>query len=162
MKRDLYADVSARIVAELEAGAAPWVKPWSATLGANTPCNALSNRPYNGCNVVLLWMAQEAGYRTPRFLTFKQALELGGNVRKGEHGTKVYFVKQLQVPDKGADGNSSTRLIPIRFSRHHQDFLVFVAISMIDLASRLGGVWDGSLGFHSDIAGGTVKDDAVL
>ena len=99
MKRDLYAEVSARIVAELERGAAPWIKPWSATPGANTPCNAVSNRPYSGCNVVLLWMSQAAGYRTPRFLTFKQALELGGNVRKGEHGTKVYFVKQLQVRD---------------------------------------------------------------
>ena len=105
MKRDLYAEVSARIVAELEAGAAPWVKPWSATPGANTPCNAVSNRPYSGCNVVLLWMAQAAGYRTPRFLTFKQALELGGNVRKGERGTKVYFVKQLQVRDQGTDDN---------------------------------------------------------
>ncbi len=113
MKRDLYAEVSARIVAELEAGAAPWVKPWSATPGANTPCNAVSNRRYSGCNVVLLWMAQAAGYRTPRFLTFKQALELGGNVRKAEHGTKVYFVKQLQVRDKGADDNSSTRPIPM-------------------------------------------------
>src|SRR3954466_8994667 len=58
MKRDLYMEVSARIVAELEAGAAPWVKPWSATPGANTPCNAVSNRTYSGCNVVLLWMAQ--------------------------------------------------------------------------------------------------------
>jgi hypothetical protein len=58
MKRDLYAEVSARIIAELEKGAAPWVKPWSATPGANTPCNAMSNRPYSGCNVVLLWMAQ--------------------------------------------------------------------------------------------------------
>jgi antirestriction protein ArdC len=77
MKRDLYAEVSARIVAELEAGAAPWIKPWSATPGANAPCNAVSNRPYSGCNVVLLWMAQAAGYRTPRFLTFKQALEIG-------------------------------------------------------------------------------------
>ena len=58
-------------------------------------------------------MAQAAGYRTPRFLTFKQALELGGNVRKGERGTKVYFVKQLQVRDQGADDSSSTRLIPM-------------------------------------------------
>jgi antirestriction protein ArdC len=113
MKRDLYAEVSARIVAQLEAGAAPWVKPWSASPGANTPCNAGSNRPYSGCNVVLLWMAQTAGYRTPRFLTFKQALDLGGNVRKGEHGTKVYFVKQLQVRDQGDDDNSSIRLIPM-------------------------------------------------
>ncbi|MDE1937082.1 ArdC-like ssDNA-binding domain-containing protein [Bradyrhizobium sp.] len=97
MKRDLYSEVSARIVAELERGAAPWVKPWSATPGANTPCNAATNRPYSGCNVVLLWVAQAAGYRSPRFLTFKQALELGGNVRKGERGTKIFFVKQLQV-----------------------------------------------------------------
>ena len=113
MKRDLYAEVSARIVAELEAGATPWIKPWSATPGANTPCNAVTNRPYSGCNVVLLWMAQAAGYRTPRFLTFKQALELGGNVRKGERGTKVYFVKQLQVRDQRADDSSETRLIPM-------------------------------------------------
>jgi hypothetical protein len=117
MKRDLYAEVSARIVAELEAGAAPWVKPWSASPGANTPCNAVSIRPYSGCNIVLLWMAQAAGYRTPRFLTFKQALELGGNVRKGEHGTKVYFVKQLQVRDQGADDSSGTRVVFARARR---------------------------------------------
>jgi antirestriction protein ArdC len=109
MKRDLYATASARIVAELERGA----KPWLATPGANTPSNAVSNRPYSGRNVVLLWMAQAAGYHTPRFLTFKQALELGGNVRKGEHGTKVYFVKQLQFRDQGVDDSTSTRLIPI-------------------------------------------------
>jgi antirestriction protein ArdC len=112
MKFDLYTGVSARIVAELEAGAAPWTKPWSATPGANTPCNALTNRPYSGCNVVLLWMAQTAGYAVPRFLTFKQALELGGNVRKGERGTKVYFVKQLQVRD-AADEAEATRVVPV-------------------------------------------------
>jgi N-terminal domain of anti-restriction factor ArdC len=65
MKRDLYTEVTARIVAELEAGAPPWIRPWSATAGTNTPCNASTNRPYSGCNVVLLWMAQAAGYRTP-------------------------------------------------------------------------------------------------
>src|SRR5437763_11619803 len=116
MKRDLFAEVSRRIIAELQAGAAPWVKPWSATPGANTPCNAVTNRPYSGCNVVLLWMAQAAGYRTPRYLTFKQAVELGGHVRKGEHGTRVCFVKQLAVRDKDAanDGEESeTRLVPM-------------------------------------------------
>jgi antirestriction protein ArdC len=110
MKRDLYAEVSARIISELEKGAAPWVKPWSASPGANTPCNAVSNRPYSGCNVVLLWMARTADYRAPRFLTFKQALELGGHVRKSERGTKVYFVKQLEIRD---DEDTSTRLIPM-------------------------------------------------
>jgi antirestriction protein ArdC len=113
MKRDLYEEVSARIVAELERGAAPWLKPWSATAGMNTACNAATNRPYSGCNVVLLWMARASGYRVSRYLTYKQALELGGHVRKGERGTKVYFVKQLQVRDKGADDESATRVIPM-------------------------------------------------
>ena len=97
MKRDLYSEVSTRIVAELERGAAPWIKPWSATAGQNVPQNAVTNRPYSGCNVILLWLARNRGWSTLRFLTFKQAIETGGNVRKGEHGTKVYFVKQLQV-----------------------------------------------------------------
>jgi antirestriction protein ArdC len=113
MRRDLYGEVSARIVTELERGAAPWVKPWSATAGMNTPCNAVTNRPYSGCNVVLLWMARASGYRAPRFVTYKQALELGGHVRKGEHGTRVYFVKQLQVRDKSSDDDSAARLIPM-------------------------------------------------
>ena len=111
MKRDLYAEVSARIIAELEAGAAPWIKPWSATAGANTPCNAVTNRPYSGCNVILLWMAQAAGYQTPRYLTFKQALELGGHVRKGERGTRVYFVKRLEVRDDADE--TPARLVPM-------------------------------------------------
>ena len=63
----------------------------------NVPQNAVSNRPYSGCNVILLWLARSRGWTTPRFLTFKQALEAGGHVRKGEHGQKVYFVKQLEV-----------------------------------------------------------------
>lgn len=101
MKRDLYADVSARILAELEKGAAPWVKPWRATPGMNHPHNARTNRPYSGCNIVLLWIATSANnWTSPRFLTFKQALDLGGHVRKGERGTRVYFVKQLRVRDR--------------------------------------------------------------
>jgi antirestriction protein ArdC len=114
MKRDLYAEVSARILGELEAGAAPWVKPWSATPGANTPCNAVTNRPYSGCNVVPLWMAASAGYRVPRYLTFKQALELGGNVRKGERGHTVFFVKRLAVKDtsEGA-ADDDTKIVPM-------------------------------------------------
>jgi antirestriction protein ArdC len=109
MKRDLYTEVSARIVAEMEVGATPWIKLWSATPGAK----AATNRPHSGCDVVLPWMAQATGYRTPRFLKFKQALELGGNVRKGERGTRVYFVKPLQVRDKSADDDTATRVVPM-------------------------------------------------
>jgi len=109
-KRDLYSEVTSRILAELETGAAPWVKPWSASPGRNHPHNAASGRPYSGCNVVLLWMAaQQRGWTEPRYVTFKQALELGGNVRKGEHGTKVYFVKRLEVRDKDAGPDDDPR-----------------------------------------------------
>src|SRR5438105_3631646 len=101
MKRDIYLEVSNRIIGELERGAAPWVKPWSATPGQNVPQNAVTNRPYSGCNVILLWLACDRGWATPRFLTFKQAADAGGHVRKGERGTKVYFVKQLQIKDEG-------------------------------------------------------------
>jgi antirestriction protein ArdC len=78
----------------------------------NTPSNAVTNRPYSGSNVILLWLARGRGYATPRFLTFKQALEAGGHVRKGEQGTKVYFVKNLQVKDGDGD-EAESRLIPM-------------------------------------------------
>jgi antirestriction protein ArdC len=66
IKRDLYAEVTQKILQELEAGAAPWVKPWSATPGQNHPHNAATSRPYSGCNVVLLWMAQQRlGWAVP-------------------------------------------------------------------------------------------------
>jgi antirestriction protein ArdC len=101
-KRDLYREVTARILAELESGAAPWVKPWSATPGLNHPHNASTSRPYSGCNVVLLWMAvQRHGWAVPRFVTFKQAQELGGTVRKGEHGSKVW--RRRKRPDHSND-----------------------------------------------------------
>ena len=112
IKRDLYTEVTARILAELERGAAPWVKPWSATPGQNVPQNAVSNRPYSGCNVVLLWLTRGQGWPTPRFLTFKQAQEAGGSVRKGERGTKVYFVKQLRVTES-KEGEGQDKLVPM-------------------------------------------------
>jgi len=139
MKRDLYADVSARIVAELEAGAAPWIKPWSATPGANTPCNAVTNRPYSGCNVVLLWMAASAGYPMPRYLTFKQASDLGGHVRKGEHGQTVFFVKRLKVNNK-SDGTEEgdTKIIPMM--RAYTVFNVAQCENLPDRVMTLGEI----------------------
>lgn len=111
--RDLYSEVSARIIVELERGAAPWVRPWSASAGRNVPQNAVTNRPYSGCNVILLWLARGRGWvTTPRFLTYKQAMEAGGHVRKGERGTTVFFVKHLQVRDDTGD-DTDPRVVPI-------------------------------------------------
>jgi antirestriction protein ArdC len=112
MANNLYQNVTARILAELETGSAPWVKPWSATPGRNMPHNAATGRPYSGCNVVLLWLSQ-GRFATPRFMTFKQAQGLGGNVRKGEHGFTVYFVKPLagkKNEETGEQGKGFTML----------------------------------------------------
>ena len=94
---DLYAEVTTRIIGALEAGVAPWVRPWST--GADTlPVNAASRRPYRGVNVLLLGLqAQARGYPLNRWLTYRQADELGGQVRRGEHGTTVVFWKLRKV-----------------------------------------------------------------
>lgn len=110
--RNLYKEVSDRILTELKQGHTPWVKPWSATVsGGGVVCNAVTNRPYSGGNIVLLWIAMSSfGYSNPRFLTFKQAKELGGNVRKGETGHKVYFVSSFLVKDEGDSDDDAKRI----------------------------------------------------
>jgi len=93
--RDIYQTVTDQIIAELKTGTRPWEKPWSQTPGLNIPANAVSGRPYSGINMLLLWTARHHNWPQPRFLTFKQALEAGGHVRKGEHGHHTVFLKEL-------------------------------------------------------------------
>lgn len=100
--RDIYAEVTAKIVAELEQGRLPWVQPWGRTGMANPslPRNALTSRSYSGVNILILWGAViEQGYPTQSWLTFRQAREAGGNVRKGEHGTTVVYADRF-TPEK--------------------------------------------------------------
>lgn len=133
VNKNLYADVAARIVAELESGAAPWVKPWSGTAGRNQPANAVTNRPYSGANVALSWMScASRGWAIPRFLTFKQAREAGGSVRKGEHGTRVYFVKRLRVRDRKDDGSTEEREVGML-----REYVVFNVGQCDGLAAKL-------------------------
>ena len=87
MKTDLYQRVTAQIVATLEQGVRPWLKPWNAEHAAGRITRPLRGNgiPYQGINVLMLWgAAVEQGYAAPIWMTFKQALELGGCVRKGE------------------------------------------------------------------------------
>ena len=91
MSADLYAETTARIIAALEQGTPPWVRPWS-TLPDALPMNAQSRRPYRGINFTLLSLvAEQRGYAVNRWLTFRQALDLGAHVRKGEQGTPSVF-----------------------------------------------------------------------
>lgn len=114
MAQDLYAKVTDRIVALLEAGTVPWQKDWAQHPGDGIPCNAVTNRPYSGINVLLYWISGSQGYSRPRYLTYKQALAAGGQVRKGEHGEKVYLFSphNIKVKDKKT-GKEEDKSIPI-------------------------------------------------
>ncbi len=124
--RNLHQEVTDRIIAGLETGAAPWIRPWSQTHGRNVPANAVSGREYQGINKVLLWItSRHHDWPTPRFLTFKQALALGGHVRKGEHGTKIYFVKDLHFEDIDPEGGDESGLRKVRMLREYTVFNTF-------------------------------------
>jgi len=92
MRKDIYQRVTDSIVAELERGVRPWLKPWNAEHAAGRITRPLRSNlvPYQGINVLMLWAeAVEKGFAAPIWMTFKQALELGGHVRKGEKGSLV-------------------------------------------------------------------------
>lgn len=97
----LYQEVTDRIVAELENGAFPWVQPWGAAqAGLGLPKNAATARRYSGINILILWGSViQQGFRGQNWLTFRQALALGGCVRKGEKGTTVCYADKY-VPEK--------------------------------------------------------------
>ena len=119
-RTNLYDVVTARIIAELEAGRFPWVQPWGCPDGDGSavspglPRNALTARRYSGVNVLILWGAViEQGYPSQGWLTFKQALEAGGCVRKGERGTTVVYAdrftpeaEKVRAVETGSDAKS--------------------------------------------------------
>lgn len=115
---NLYDDVTAKIIAELEAGRFPWVQPWG-TAGAahpGLPRNALTGRSYSGVNVLILWGAViGSGYSSQSWLTFRQALDAGGCVRKGEKGTTVVYADRF-IPKGEAEraqrADEDARAIP--------------------------------------------------
>ena len=78
---NVYEKVTARILELLEAGTIPWRKPWKSSEG---PKNLFSKKPYRGINQFLLNCSP---YASPYWLTFKQARQKGGLVRKGEKST---------------------------------------------------------------------------
>jgi antirestriction protein ArdC len=106
-KTDVYQIVTDRIIAKLKEGVVPWRKTWKQdpdgrvvwhpAINLAAPRNLVSNRRYSGINAVLTGMA---GYSSPYWMTFKQAREMGGAVRKGEKGTPIVYWRKLSVKDK--------------------------------------------------------------
>jgi antirestriction protein ArdC len=118
-RASLYDDITNKIIAELEAGRVPWVQPWS-TAAAKAPLglpkNAATGRFYSGINVLILWGAViERDFPAQSWLTFRQALGLGGNVRRGEHGTTVVYADRFIPEDeknRAAETGDEPQAIP--------------------------------------------------
>ena len=102
-RRDVHQEVTDRIIEIMEQGVKPWVHPWlKAGQGVAFPLRHNGER-YRGMNVLLLWAtAMEKGYRSPYWMTFKQALDYGACVRKGERGTMVIKYGTVLRDEDGA------------------------------------------------------------
>ncbi len=94
---DVYQIITDRIISELEKGSVPWHKPWSGGRSGIPDQNLVSGKPYQGINVISVWMA---GFSSPYWLSFKQVKAKGGNVIKGSKGTPVVYYKMLDKKDK--------------------------------------------------------------
>jgi antirestriction protein ArdC len=114
-RQDLYARVTSQIVQDLERGVRTWTKPWSVRHAAGPVGRPLryNLERYCGINVVLLWSAAvEHGYSAPIWMTFRQALELGAHVRKGETGQMVVYANRFTRTETADDGHEVERQIP--------------------------------------------------
>jgi antirestriction protein ArdC len=122
MRSDIYQSITDQIVAELENGVRPWHQPWSA--GHMEGCVALPLRQngiaYRGVNILTLWMAAlERGYGAPVWMTFKQALDLGGCVRKGEKGSLTVYADTItRTGLDAATGEESPQENPLHEGLH--------------------------------------------
>ena len=115
IKADVYTRVTERILADLAQGVRPWMKPWSAanTEGKIARPLRFNGTPYRGMNVLLLWgEAMDWGYQAPIWMTYKQAQELGGQVRKGETGSLVVYADRFTKTETGDKGQEIEREIP--------------------------------------------------
>ena len=107
-KCDIYSEITDKIITQIEAGILPWVQPWAGGCALSLPKNASTAKSYSGVNILLLWDALFArGYDHNKWLTFKQAIALGGAVRKGEKGTTAVYADSF-VPKKEQEAASQS------------------------------------------------------
>jgi antirestriction protein ArdC len=108
LKASLYEEITARIIADLETGIFPWAQPWGAGPGnaaLGLPRNAATGKFYSGINVLILWgRLFDKGFTAQSWLTFRQALSLGGRVRKDEHGVSVCYADKF-IPKRDRSGD---------------------------------------------------------
>lgn len=128
--QQIYQTVTQSIIEYLKRGVRPWQKPWDTA----TPLLPLrfNGVPYRGINTLILWMASEdKEYSHSTWMTFKQAKDLGGSVRKGEKGTSIVFTSKFTKKESNEEGEEQERTIPFLKS-----YTVFNANQIDDLPER--------------------------
>jgi len=112
IRADVYSRVTAKIVADLERGVRPWLKPWNAEHAAGRITRPLraNGQAYKGINVLILWGdARLKGFACPIWMTYRQAQELGGQVKKGEHGSLVVYADKITRTETDDSGEEFLR-----------------------------------------------------
>jgi antirestriction protein ArdC len=133
---DIAQTITDRIIAELEAGTAPWVKPWHESAEAYNP---ISGTVYRGVNQ--LWLGMFGTGRSNAWLTFKQASDAGLNVKKGSKGVPIVFWKPLSVTRKDSNGDEVQATLPLL-----KHYFVFNADDVEGATfSKQGGTLEGSI-----------------
>lgn len=111
--RGLYESVTASIISELERGVRPWTRSWKEGNSVHIPNNAATGRHYSGMNILLLWGEKiEKQYPSHGWMTFRQANELGGKVRKGEKACTVIYTS-FKPREVETEGRTETKTVPM-------------------------------------------------
>ena len=111
-RNDLYTRVTNSIIADLEQGIRPWLKPWNAEHAAGRITRPLrvGGQPYKGINVMMLWASAIAqNFTAPIWMTFKQAAELNANVKKGSKGSLVVYANHVTKTESTKNGHENER-----------------------------------------------------
>ncbi len=140
-RRDIHAEVTETILAQLRDGIRPWARPWDsgaggAHAGAGLPLRD-TGAPYSGINVLVLWTAAAAkGYARPTWMTFKQAKRHGGQVRKGEKGQQVVYGGRDETVERDPETGAEERRV--------YGFLKTFTVFNVEQIDGLGERWHRS------------------
>lgn len=143
-RQDIYSRITDQIIAHLEKGVKPWTQPWNAAHAAGPVTRPLrfNGEPYSGINILTLWAsAMERSFAAPIWMTFRQARELGGHVRKGEKGSPVVYANSIQRTELDEKSGEDVD-VTIPFMK---GYTVFNIDQIEDLPAHYYAVADGAV-----------------
>ena|GEM_PF-67371 len=134
-RKDMYQEVTNIIIEALQEGVRPWIKPWGDSSPALSMPLRHNGETYNGINVLILWsVAMKMEYSSPYWMTYKQAKQLGGQVRKGEKAAPVFYAGSLKVEDDDPQANTDEN--GEKFIRYMKSYAVFNVEQIDDLPEK--------------------------